>query len=278
MKVWSKELGIVNEASLIMEEKLDLDKSYTVSRKDYGSKTVSMGELFNTLEFNEAFYYEGNDLGCTYTSKATSFRLWAPTASEASLNLYKEGLGDNLTQSIPMTKDIKGTWVTSVESDLKGMYYTYSVTVNGIKNEAVDPYARTTGANGMRAMVLDLKTTNPEGFLETKKIKWVDKSIYDEGEMMFRVATDDDFNGKSFIKAALKNSKGNFHNKNLLVTEKLFLVFDAKLRGLEKDMSDAWKNYLAKFDSIQQEVPVDQQPKGKARRYSKYLDESKYDF
>ena len=182
MKVWSKDLGMVNNASLIMEEKLDLDKSYTVTSTDYGSKTVSMGEVFNTLEFNDAFYYEGNDLGYTYSEAATSFRLWAPTASKVSLNLYQEGMGDNLTQSFPMTKDVKGTWVASIESDLKGVYYTYSVTVNGIMNEAVDPYARTTGVNGMRAMVLDLTSTNPEGFLETKKPEFLnatDAIIYE---------------------------------------------------------------------------------------------------
>lgn len=117
-----------------------------------------------------------------------------------------------------------------------------------------------------------------EGFLETKKITWIDKHIYDEGEMMFRAATDDDFNGKNFVKAALKNSKGNFHNKNLLVTGKLFLVFDSKLRTLEKDLSDAWQTYLDKCSKNEQAQAENDQPKGKTKKYSKYLDESKYDF
>lgn len=218
MKVWSKELGMVNEASLIMEEKLDLDKSYTVTRKDYGNKTVSMGEVFNTLEFNEAFYYEGNDLGYTYSAKATSFRLWAPTASKVTLNLYKEGMGDNLTQSISMTKDVKGTWVASVESDLKGVYYTYSVTVNGIKNEAVDPYARTTGANGLRAMVLDLSSTNPEGFLETKKPEFLnatDAIIY---ELHVRDLSADSSSGIKNVGKFLGLTEKGTKNKDGLAT------------------------------------------------------------
>ncbi|MDE7211370.1 MAG: type I pullulanase, partial [Lachnospiraceae bacterium] len=43
-------------------------------------------------------------------------------------------------------------------------YYTYRVEIGGKANEACDPYARTTGLNGKRAMVIDLSSTNPEGW------------------------------------------------------------------------------------------------------------------
>lgn len=168
-KVWSKELGVVSNASLIMEDKLDLSKQYTIHRTDYGKKDVSMGESFSTKEFENAFYYEGNDLGSVYTKEATSFRVWAPTASDVKLNLYKEGLGDNIIKSVSMIKDIKGTWIHTEKSDLNGVYYTYSVTVNGVTKEATDPYAKTTGANGKRGMVLDLTATNPKGWNTVSK-------------------------------------------------------------------------------------------------------------
>jgi pullulanase len=45
-----------------------------------------------------------------------------------------------------------------------GVYYTYSVTTGVGTQEAVDPYARTTGVNGNRGMVIDLDSTNPVGF------------------------------------------------------------------------------------------------------------------
>jgi len=182
LKVWSKELGNVSTASLIMKEKLDLNKAYTITRTDYGSMPVSMGEVFSSDEFNDAFYYDGDDLGTTYTKEKTSFRLWAPTASEVKLNLYKEGLGDNLIKSEIMTKDVKGTWKLEEKSDINGVYYTYSVTVNGTMSEAVDPYARTTGANGDRGMVIDLSTTNPTEWDKVSKPEFVnatDAVIYE---------------------------------------------------------------------------------------------------
>ncbi len=44
------------------------------------------------------------------------------------------------------------------------MYYTYSIKIGTRTNEAVDLYARTTGVNGNRGMVVDLRATDPEGF------------------------------------------------------------------------------------------------------------------
>jgi len=162
-RVWSKDLGVVNNLSLIMEDKVNFSKKYKVSRVDYGEKSISMAEVFALKEFEEIYAYTG-ELGNIYAKEATTFRVWAPTATEVALNLYKEGLGDNLIKSVPMAQDERGTWVQKEDGDLHGVYYTYSVTVNGITQEAVDIYTQAAGANGVRGMVVDLSRTNPEGW------------------------------------------------------------------------------------------------------------------
>ena len=131
--------------------------------------SISNTKVFSTAEFEEAFTYEGNDLGAIWSKDKTAFRLWAPTASDVVLNLYSEGSGDNNIENIAMTKDVKGTWVTEKPGDLDGVYYTYSVTVDGVTKEAVDPYARAAGVNGKRGMVIDLDSTDPDGFLQDEK-------------------------------------------------------------------------------------------------------------
>lgn len=55
-----------------------------------------------------------------------------------------------------------GLWSLTIQEDLKGLFYTYEVTVYGKTTEAVDPYARATGINGLRGVIIDLKDTNPE--------------------------------------------------------------------------------------------------------------------
>ena len=136
----------------------------------------------NYIFFSKLFSYDGGDLGAVYTKECTRFRLWAPTASNVSLNLYEKGDGNTLLQTIPMKKDRKGTWFYEKTGDLNGKYYTYSVTVDGITREAVDLYAKSAGVNGDRGMILDMEVTNPEGFADDKRpdfIKPTDAVIYE---------------------------------------------------------------------------------------------------
>ena len=120
--------------------------------------------IYSSDSFETTYTYTGADLGASRTAEKTVFRVWAPTASAVSVNLYESGDGDTFTEQLPMTADINGTWTAEKPADLKVTYYTYSVTVNGQTKETCDPYARAVGVNGARAMVIDLSSTNPEGW------------------------------------------------------------------------------------------------------------------
>ena len=160
------QVEIVNdkEITLIMEEELALSKAYSVNRQGYEGCSVSMDKIIGSTYFDEELAYDGDDLGVVYTKEKTTFRIWAPTAVEVSLNLYEQGDGDNLMETIPMTADVKGTWVCEKTGDLNGVYYTYSVKIGNKVNEVVDLYARSAGVNGNRGEILDLEATNPDGF------------------------------------------------------------------------------------------------------------------
>lgn len=130
---------------------------------------MDYNKIFTSKEFEEANHYQGDDLGAVWTKEETRFRVWAPTAEQVVLNLYKTGDGEDLIRQLPMRKAVHGTWITAVTGDLNGVYYTYSVTVDGDTREAVDPYAKAAGVNGLRGMVVDLYSTNPEGFADEVK-------------------------------------------------------------------------------------------------------------
>ena len=123
---------------------------------------------YSSPEFEAQYTYSGMDLGATWSKEKTLFRLWAPTASSVKVNLYSAGTAGvpDLLEQLDMTADVNGTWVAEKCSDLNGVYYTYLVEVDGEVTEACDPYARTTGVNGHRAMILNLDATNPEGWAE----------------------------------------------------------------------------------------------------------------
>ena len=154
-----------NVYTIVTEEPIDLFASYTLSC-DGQTYSVRMPSVYSTEDFEKAYTYEGSDLGATWTKEATTFRVWAPTAASVKVNLYEGGTAgeDDLIEQMEMAPDANGTWVVTRLGDLNGVYYTYTVEVGGSVSEACDPYARTTGVNGQRAMVIDLDSTDPEGW------------------------------------------------------------------------------------------------------------------
>ncbi|MDE6590969.1 MAG: type I pullulanase [Oscillospiraceae bacterium] len=151
--------------TVTLTEELDAFKSYTITY-DGSEYKVNIPSVYSTDEFEREYTYTGDDLGAAWTPERTSFRVWAPTAQSVTLRLFESGKSyvDDLTEEIEMTPDVNGTWVAAKDGDLNGVYYTYSVVVDGVKREACDPYARTTGVNGVRAMVINLDETDPEGW------------------------------------------------------------------------------------------------------------------
>lgn len=125
-----------------------------------------MADVFSSPEFEAKYTYRGNDLGANWSHDRTVFKLWAPTADDAQVRLYQSGDPEaaDLLKKVSMVRTDAGTWTVTIEGDLNGVYYTFAVRIGSYIAEACDPYARTTGVNGQRAMVIDLKSTNPDGW------------------------------------------------------------------------------------------------------------------
>ena len=145
-----------------------------------GSKQA---KLYDSPEFAAKYTYTGNDLGNTYSKTETKMRVWAPTATAVKVVTYAKAdtplAGGVETE---MTSDVNGTWIAKVSGDKDGLIYNYRVTVDGVTNEAVDPYVRATTINGTRGVVVDLDKTDPANWKKTKPAfsgKTVDAVIYE---------------------------------------------------------------------------------------------------
>ena len=153
--------------NLTMSEGVDYTKSYAIHSDYYGDCNLSMENLFGTKDFESVYAYNG-ELGALYSKTQTTFRVWSPFAKSVCVNLYATGSDGELNSTNlgqhEMDKKENGVWEKTVTGDLNGVYYTYSVDVNGMVNEAVDPYAKAVGVNGARGMVIDLDSTDPEGW------------------------------------------------------------------------------------------------------------------
>ncbi|MGN0489734.1 MAG: type I pullulanase [Ruminococcus sp.] len=119
--------------------------------------------------------YSGNDLGCTYEVDRTTFKVWSPDATDVRVQLYKTGSdsepGAQMLESYGLKFDsTNGVWSVVVFGDLKNLYYTYLVTVNGRTQETQDVYSKAVGVNGKRSMVCNMEETNPDGWSADKRV------------------------------------------------------------------------------------------------------------
>ncbi len=120
---------------------------------------------FDSQEFQEKYHCDV-PLGSFCAPEVTKFRLWAPTAQEVTLRLYRAGTGGEPYALLPLCRRGMGLWSCAPEENLDGVYYDYLVTVDGETRATADPYARACGLNGERSMVIDLRRTDPEGWAE----------------------------------------------------------------------------------------------------------------
>lgn len=119
--------------------------------------------------------YSGNDLGASYSKKATTFKVWSPNAASVRVNIFEHGsdnegdAGSIMSRAMSLDKTT-GVWSVTINGDLLNKYYTYSVTHGKTTKETADVYAKACGVNGQRSMVVDLSTTNPEGWENDKHV------------------------------------------------------------------------------------------------------------
>ena len=127
-----------------------------------------MNEITAQTNFYQYPFYNG-DLGLKYSKTNSSFRIWSPPAEHAQLLLYKEGENGKPFKTIDLKKGINGTWYTTLSGDWEKTFYVFRVKINNKwNNEIPDPYAKAVGINGKRAMVIDLKDTDPQGWTNDK--------------------------------------------------------------------------------------------------------------
>ncbi|WP_239519343.1 type I pullulanase [Bifidobacterium ramosum] len=147
-----------NTVVITTAEELNVTKPYTVTIDDYGTQTVALGDIVRSDAFDQKYAYDGDDLGATYTAEKTTFKLWAPTATQVTLRAYDSTDPDadvvNIRKNETVAGD-RGVWTFVIDGDLKDYAYDYELTfADGTVNTSADPYAIAAVANGERSVVL----------------------------------------------------------------------------------------------------------------------------
>ncbi|TDT61156.1 type I pullulanase [Fonticella tunisiensis] len=207
---------------------------------------ASYNPLYKSKTFNDRYYYDGK-LGALYSRERTVFKVWSPAASSVTLLLYKNGdpsIPEEPTR-IPL-KETSGLWSISVNGDLKNMFYTYEVKVYGRINEAVDPYSKSCGINGLRGAIVDLLETNPDGWQQDRSPyfkNYTDAIIYEASIRDMTMHPDSGvLNKGKYLGLTEKNTASSggvstalSHIKELGVTHVQFMpIFDFSYKSIDE--------------------------------------------
>lgn len=159
-----------------LENTLEFGRTYWIVDEFEAKTDLQVGAVIRTVEFDSLFYYEGKDLGVSYSPQSTRFKLWAPTATKVNLKIFSP---DGKSELLAMERKEKGIWIFQKTGNLEGFCYTYLVCVNLRWREAVDPYAVAVTANGKEGVIVNLeKTRSPKPVLPPL-IHPVDAIIYE---------------------------------------------------------------------------------------------------
>lgn len=99
----------------------------------------------------------------SFAADKTVFRLNSPY--KTTLRIYKDGEGGKPMKTVKMKSKGDGVWEAVVKGNLNGLFYTFD-TGNG---ECPGLFAKAVGMNGNRGAVVNMPSTDPEGWNEDSR-------------------------------------------------------------------------------------------------------------
>ncbi|HVP57758.1 MAG TPA: type I pullulanase [bacterium] len=147
--------GSVYLVGLTLDSDLDVRAqnlwAYTLAVKGFKPAALRVRSLLDDPAFQS-----DKALGWTYSPGATTFRVFAPTASSVKLLLYDKPVGGAAVET-GMQYAANGVWEATVAGDLKGRYYTLKAAGSdpglGSGREVIDPYSKCNTAHDGRGLV-----------------------------------------------------------------------------------------------------------------------------
>ncbi|MCQ2792814.1 MAG: type I pullulanase [Bacilli bacterium] len=140
---------------------------------EFNEKHVNVTDAVDFIDFDQRYSYYGDDLGATYYSDRTDFKLWAPLASKVSILINGN--------TIPMNRLENGVYFQSLDGNFDGALYNYLVVINGKEVVVSDPYGKSSNSNGKSSAVINPSKIEMDMFDEClpRMDSYLDAIIYE---------------------------------------------------------------------------------------------------
>lgn len=211
---------------------------------------VSVIDAVDFPDFDEHYFYGGDDLGANYYPDYTSFKIWAPLASEVYLVLNEK--------KMLMKRKEKGIYSLIVEGDHDGEGYYYLINNDNKIERVIDPYGKSSSFNASFSNVINLAKIEMGMYDEMLPAlnSYLDAIIYEANvrDMTSDRHSDIEHKGKflGLIEKNRKTEKSNPAGFDYLISLgfshlQLMPVQDFNT----KDESDTLHNYNWGYDPVQ---------------------------
>ncbi len=152
-------------------------KSFSVNTQAPVCRTpLEWKKWYEDPAFDEA-YATTKPLGARCDANGTKLSLWSPAASKVTLRLYPDGDASPACAELSMAYGEHGVWEYETSDNLSGTYYDFALQIGENEIISEDPYAVSCGVNGHRSMILDLRTTDPDGWAQDSAPRREDEQI-----------------------------------------------------------------------------------------------------
>ncbi len=165
VKANGSEITIETKNELNIKHKYELSIKGLAKDIKLSASSKTGASVIRTDEFDKKYAYAGNDLGAVYSASSTTFKLWAPTATEVKLITYQSTAEKaEKDKETAMKAEDRGVWSAKLEGDKANTAYAYEVHfADGTVNVSADPYAKAAVVNGERSVVLADKDAGSAG-------------------------------------------------------------------------------------------------------------------
>jgi len=129
------------------------------------------------------------DLGVTWRKGVPTLALWAPTATDVDLLLWRDGRGKGEPRHVAMRRAADGTWTVTGAKSWRGKAYRFEVDVYApsvdalVTNDVTDPYSVALTTDSTHSVLVDLadKAYRPRAWEKAKQpvVRPVDQTIYE---------------------------------------------------------------------------------------------------
>lgn len=207
-------IPFTNQYFINLEDDIDFNFEYYIeltSSDGLASRLsfVNYNEIYTTGFFETLFNYNGDDLGIKYNLNSTTFKVWAPTLNNLSLNLYNT---DNVKTKHNMEKTDDGVFYYRSYLNLINYEYTFSFTRGKTEYEIIDPYVKYISPNN-RGLIVDLNSFTPNSFKS-----WQPKTITNQANYVIYESSIKRLTG-NLTSLNLNSNFNGLLNPNLIYTD-----------------------------------------------------------